>query len=56
MPAEFVVEKSLDALASRKLIVIPGWRYKLVVFFGRRIPVWLRLKLETKSPHTKTRV
>ena len=55
MPAEFVVEESLKALSKRKLIVIPGWRYKLVVFFGRRIPVWLRLKLETRSPHVKTR-
>jgi hypothetical protein len=56
MPAEFVVEESLKALARRKLIVIPGWRYKLVVFVGRRIPVWLRLKLEARSPHVKTRV
>jgi short-subunit dehydrogenase len=55
MPAEFVVEESLKALGKRKLIVIPGWRYKLVVFFGRRIPVWLRLKLEARSPHVKTR-
>jgi short-subunit dehydrogenase len=55
MPAEFVVEESLKALGKRKLIVIPGWRYKLVVFFGRRIPVWLRLKLEARSPHAKTR-
>jgi len=55
MSAQFVVGKSLDALAARKLIVIPGWRYKLAVFFGRRIPVWLRLKLEEKSPHAKAR-
>jgi len=56
MPAEFVVEQSLQALAKRKLIVIPGWRYKLIVGIGRRLPVWLRLKLETRSPHAKTRV
>ncbi len=56
MPAEFVVEQSLRALAGRKLIVIPGWRYKLVVALGRRIPVWLRLKLEAQSPHAKARV
>lgn len=56
MPAGFVVAKSLNALASRKLIVIPGWRYKLIVFFGRRLPVWLRLKLEAKSSHAKSRV
>lgn len=55
MPAEFVVEKSLKALAKRELIVIPGWRYKLIVGIGRRIPVWLRLKLEAGSPHAKTR-
>jgi short-subunit dehydrogenase len=56
MSAEFVVRESLDALAARKLIVIPGWRYKLIVFFGRRLPVWLRLKLELRSSHAKTRV
>jgi short-subunit dehydrogenase len=55
MPAEFVVEESLKALGRRKLIVIPGWRYKLVVAIGRRLPVWLRLKLESKSPHARTR-
>ncbi len=55
MPSEFVVDESLNALASRKLIVIPGWRYKLIVAIGRRLPVWLRLKLETRSPHAKTR-
>ena len=56
MPADFVVEQSLQAFARRKLIVIPGWRYKLVVGIGRRIPVWLRLRLEAQSPHAKTRV
>lgn len=56
MPAEFVVEESLRAFDRRKLIVIPGWRYKLIVAIGRRIPVWLRLKLEAQSPHAKARV
>jgi short-subunit dehydrogenase len=55
MKAAFVVEESLKALARRKLIVVPGWRYKLIVFVGRRLPVWLRLKLETKSPQAKSR-
>jgi hypothetical protein len=49
------VDKSLQALAKRRLIVIPGWRYKLIVAVGRRLPVWLRLRLETRSPHAKTR-
>jgi len=56
MRPEFVVEKSLAALASRKLIVIPGWRYKLIVTIGRRLPIWLRLKLEARSPQAKSRV
>lgn len=56
MPAQFVVAESVKAVASRKLIVVPGWRYKLIVTIGKRLPVWLRLKLETKSPHAKTRV
>lgn len=56
MPAEFVVEESLRALPKRKLIVIPGWRYKLIVGIGRRLPVWLRLRLEIRSPQAKSRV
>ncbi len=55
MPAAFVVGESLRALASRKLIVIPGWRYKLIVAIGTRLPLSWRLWMERQSPHAKTR-
>jgi short-subunit dehydrogenase len=55
MRADFVVGESLQALASRQLIVIPGWRYKLLVAIGTRLPLSWRLWMERQSPHAKTR-
>ncbi|HNY39361.1 MAG TPA: SDR family oxidoreductase [Bryobacteraceae bacterium] len=54
MDAEFVVRTSLDALAARKLFVVPGWPYKLGVLASKLMPDWLRLKVELKSPHKRT--
>ena len=42
--------ESLRALASGKLIVIPGWRYKLIVAIGTRLPLSWRLWMERQSP------
>lgn len=56
LKAEDVVQDSLDALPSRKLFVIPGWQYKLVVAFGTKLPESWRVALEGRSPHTKTRL
>ena len=55
MPADFVVEESLRGLERGKLFVIPGWRYKLLVALGTRLPTWLRLALQAISPHTRSR-
>ncbi len=55
MPAEFVVDESLKALATGNLFVVPGWRYKLLVALGSRLPVGLRLAMERKSPHGRDR-
>jgi len=55
MPADFVVEKSIRALGKGKLYVIPGWRYKLLVAIGTRLPVGMRLAIQARSPHTKGR-
>lgn len=54
MASEFVVRQSLDALAGRKLFVVPGWQYKLGVFMAKIMPDWLRLKIERSSPHKRT--
>jgi short-subunit dehydrogenase len=38
MPADFVVEQSLFGFDRRKLFVVPGWRYKLLVWMLRLLP------------------
>jgi hypothetical protein len=43
MTADFVAEQSLRGFDRRKLIVIPGWRYKAVVAFMKLVPpAWMR--------------
>jgi short-subunit dehydrogenase len=44
MTADFVVEESLRGFDRRKLIVIPGWRYKLLVAGMKLIPAPLMRK------------
>jgi short-subunit dehydrogenase len=56
MKADVVVDASLDALRSRKLFVIPGWQYKLLVAVAARFPASWRTALEGRSPHTKSRL
>jgi short-subunit dehydrogenase len=46
MNAGDVVDASLRALPAGTLIVVPGWRYKLLVAIARRLPFWLKLRLE----------
>jgi hypothetical protein len=55
MPAEFVVEESLKALGTGDLFVVPGWRYKLLVALGSRLPVGWRLAVERMSMHRRHR-
>ncbi len=55
MSAEFVVDESLRALPDRKLFVIPGWRYKLLIALGSRLPVGMRLAVEKMSSHRRHR-
>jgi len=49
MPADFVVEESLKGLASGKIIVVPGWRYKLVVTGMKMIPRPLLRKMSASG-------
>ena len=46
LTADEVVDASLRALARRRLFVIPGWRYKLVVALLTKLPVSWRTRLE----------
>jgi len=50
MTAEEVVEASLRGLARGRLIVVPGWRYKLVVAFLRLMPRFLLHAMARLAP------
>lgn len=41
--AEYVVEESLKGFASGKLMVVPGWHYKVLVALISKLPARLRL-------------
>lgn len=56
MTAEEVVGASLAGLAKRKMIVIPGWQYRLFVSLFRRLPHSWQMSLQQSSPHTKGRM
>lgn len=45
MSADQVVHTALAALGSRKVIVIPGWKYRATVAFMRHLPWWIRSRL-----------
>lgn len=53
MPADYVVRQSLDALATRKLFVIPNWKYRFAAGFSGLLPTAWRLALEKASPHKR---
>ena len=50
MPAEDVVKASLRGLDKGKLIVVPGWRYKLLVAMMRLLPRGVLHLALTKGP------
>jgi short-subunit dehydrogenase len=49
MTADFVATESLRAFDRGKLIVIPGWRYKLITGFMRTMPHWLMRRIATRA-------
>lgn len=56
MDPDGVVEASLEALAARKVFVIPGWKYRAFVAAFTKLPASWRMALEGNSPHTKSRM
>ncbi len=48
MTAEQVVDASLTGLRKRRLFVIPGWRYRAIVALVSKLPVPLRLAIESR--------
>ena len=53
LTADAVVDCSLAALPSRKLFVIPGWRYQLLIAIVSKLPWWLKLRLEASQGSRK---
>jgi short-subunit dehydrogenase len=53
--AEEVVEASLEGLRRRKLIVVPGWRYKLLVAIASKLPTGLRVAAESATGRARMR-
>ena len=53
---EYVVEESLRGLARGKLLVVPGWRYKLLVSLISKLPTFLRLAVETAGSSNLTSI
>jgi uncharacterized protein len=45
LDAPFVVSESLQALDRNQLLVIPGWKYRLIVWLVRRLPAAARYAL-----------
>ncbi|MBL8178377.1 MAG: SDR family oxidoreductase [Bryobacterales bacterium] len=56
MRAEEVVADSLRGLDRNRLVVIPGWKYRLFVTVFRRLPHGLQMALQQDSPHTRGRM
>ncbi|MBV8895399.1 MAG: SDR family oxidoreductase [Acidobacteriaceae bacterium] len=55
LSAEEVVDASLAGLHRRKLFVIPGWRYRLIVTFLTKIPTAVRLLVERVATRSRQR-
>ncbi|MGO9262094.1 MAG: SDR family NAD(P)-dependent oxidoreductase [Bryobacteraceae bacterium] len=55
LSAESVVDASLAGLDRRKLFVVPGWKYRLIVAVVSTLPARLRVAMEEWSPHRRDR-
>jgi uncharacterized protein len=55
MSAEDVVDASLAGLARRRLIVVPGWRYRLLTGLVSALPTSLRIRVESLSGRARSR-
>lgn len=55
LSAADVVSDSLRALETGKWLVIPNWKYKLVVSLIPRLPLFIREAIQLRSPHRRSR-
>jgi short-subunit dehydrogenase len=56
LDASFVVRRSLQALERNNLLVIPGWRYRLIVAAMRYLPRALRIVIAQRVGQRTRRV
>jgi short-subunit dehydrogenase len=56
LTAEKVVDDSLRGMVDRKLYVVPGWRYKLVVALLRVLPFRLQIMVTRAGSAAASRV
>jgi short-subunit dehydrogenase len=55
MTSDFVVEESLRAFDRRELVVVPGWRYKLIVAIARLLPAPLLRRASIRMARMRRR-
>ena len=55
LTADEVVDASLTGLRDRKLFVVPGWRYKLIVGLMSKLPASMRLAIEASAGRRRKR-
>jgi short-subunit dehydrogenase len=56
LDARFVVQESLAALQRRQFLVVPSWKYRLVVALARRLPRGLRYAVAERMGRRMRRV
>lgn len=54
LSSEFVAKYTIDKMFKNKLLIIPGFKIKLLYIFGRFIPNKLKLKITYKIQYRKT--
>jgi len=55
LSSEYVAKYAIDKMFKNKLLIIPGFKIKLVYIFGRLVPNKLKLRITYNIQHRKTK-
>ncbi|MBR6689836.1 MAG: SDR family oxidoreductase [Bacilli bacterium] len=55
LSSEYVAKYAIDKMLKNKLLIIPGFKIKLLYIFGRFVPNKLKLKITYNIQHRKTK-
>lgn len=55
LSSEYVAHYAIDKMFKNKLLIIPGFKIKLLYIFGRFVPTKLKLKITYNLQHRKTK-